>query len=62
MKAGIVEPEKTSIARQLLSNQVPVEMNMHTTIEDPISKQWVCNNSRGIVGNCVFYLVHTAWL
>jgi hypothetical protein len=33
LKAGIVEPEETSIARQRLSNHVTVEMNAHATIE-----------------------------
>jgi hypothetical protein len=33
LKAGIVEPDETSIAKQRLSKHVPAEMKAHATIE-----------------------------
>jgi hypothetical protein len=32
-KAGIVEPEETSIARQLLGKHIPAATNLQATIE-----------------------------
>jgi hypothetical protein len=34
MKAGIMEPEDTSIARQRLGKQISVAMDMQATIEE----------------------------
>jgi hypothetical protein len=45
------------IAWQQFGKQVPAEMNMHATIEEPVSKQWIgkhAYNNWGIVGNGVF--------
>jgi hypothetical protein len=49
MKAGIVEQEQTSIARQRLSKHIPVATNEQTTIEE---LSFLCNGEvdRGIIG------------
>jgi hypothetical protein len=36
LKAGIVEPKETSIARQRLDKHIPAEMNAYKTIEQRI--------------------------
>jgi hypothetical protein len=40
-KAGIVEPQQTSVARQQLGKHIPVAMNTHATIDEPVSKRQI---------------------
>jgi hypothetical protein len=51
-------PEKF-IARQRLSKQAPVEIYLHITIEEFVSKQWNDKHTTiGVLLETVFYLVH----
>jgi hypothetical protein len=41
LKAGIVDPELMSIARQRLVEHIPAATNTHATIEEPLSKKLI---------------------
>jgi hypothetical protein len=49
LKAGILEPEQTFVARQRLGKHIPAETNTHATIKDPVSKQRIGKHTIGVL-------------
>jgi hypothetical protein len=51
------------VSKEWIDKRIPAAKNMHTTIEEPVTKQQIgLHTTVRVAGNGVFCSVHAKWL